>query len=174
MSTSHQEPHVFECHLVWTGAKQGGTTTYEAYSREYRVDFKGKASLVGSSAPAFRGDEAIHNPEDLLVAALSGCHFLSYAALCARSGVNVVAYEDDATGTMERVNRTMRFTEVVLRPKVTIAEGSDPEMARALHERAHAVCFIASSVNFPVRNEPEIEVSPASMVGGAKSRAAGA
>jgi len=174
MSTSHQEPHVFECHLVWTGAKEGGTTDYEAYSREYRVDFKGKASLTGSSAPVFKGDPAVHNPEDLLVAALSGCHFLSYAALCARSGVNVLAYEDDATGTMERVSRTMRFTEVVLRPKVTIAEGSDPEMAKALHERAHSVCFIANSVNFPVRNEPEIEISPVSLVAGAARSAAGA
>jgi organic hydroperoxide reductase OsmC/OhrA len=172
MGTSHQEPHVFECHLVWTGAKEGGTTGYEAYSREYRVDFKGKASLTGSSAPVFMGDPAVHNPEDLLVAALSGCHFLSYAALCARSGVIVVAYEDDATGTMERVNRTMRFTEVVLRPKVTIAEGSDPEMAKALHERAHAVCFIANSVNFPVRNEPEIEISPVSIAAGAARGAA--
>lgn len=171
MSTSHQQSHVFECHLVWTGSTQGGTTDYEAYSREYRVDFKGKASIVGTSAPAFQGDPAIHNPEDLLVAAVSGCHFLSYVALCARSGVNVLAYEDDATGTMERVNRTMRFTEVVLRPKVTIGEGSDPEMAKALHERAHAVCFIANSVNFPVRNEPEIEVSPVSLVAGARGSA---
>ncbi|NUQ73593.1 MAG: OsmC family protein [Polyangiaceae bacterium] len=174
MSTSHQEPHVFECHLVWTGANPGGTTDYNSYSREYRVDFKGKASLTGSSAPAFLGDPALHNPEDLLVAALSSCHFLSYVALCARSGVNVLAYEDDATGTMERVNRTMRFTEVVLRPKVTIAEGSDPTMAKALHERAHAVCFIANSVNFPVRTEPEIEVSPMSLAGGSARGAAGA
>jgi organic hydroperoxide reductase OsmC/OhrA len=174
MSTSHKEPHVFECHLVWTGAKQGGTTKYDAYSREHRIDFKGKGSLITSSAPAFLGDPAIHNPEDLLVAALSSCHFLSYASLCARSGVNVVAYEDDATGTLELVNRVMRFTEVVLRPKVTIAEGSDAEMARSLHERAHAACFIASSVNFPVRNEPEIDVSPISLVAGAARSGAGA
>jgi organic hydroperoxide reductase OsmC/OhrA len=174
MSTSQQDSHVFECHLVWTGSEQGGTTAYEAYSREYRVDFKGKTSLVGSSAPTFRGDPSIHNPEDLLVAALSGCHFLSYASLCARSGVNVLAYEDNATGTMERVNRTMRFTEVVLRPKVTIAEGSDPEMAKALHERAHAICFIANSVNFSVRNEPEIEISPVSVAAGAARSGAGA
>jgi organic hydroperoxide reductase OsmC/OhrA len=151
--------HHFVCHLVWTGAAQGATTGYEQYSREVRVDVEGKAPLPLSAAPAFRGDPALHNPEDLLVAALSSCHFLSYAALCARSGIRVVAYEDDATGTMDRVDGVTRFTEVVLRPRVTLAPGSDVEKARALHERAHAICFIASSVDFDVRHEPTIVVA---------------
>jgi organic hydroperoxide reductase OsmC/OhrA len=150
------QQHHFACRLVWTGAERGGTTAYEQYSREVRVDVDGKPPLALSAAPAFRGDPALHNPEDLLVAALSSCHFLSYAALCARSGVTVVGYEDDATGTMDRVDGVVRFTEVVLRPRVTLAPGSDAVKARALHERAHSICFIASSVDFPVRHEPTI------------------
>jgi organic hydroperoxide reductase OsmC/OhrA len=147
--------HHFACHLVWTGAERGGTTSYERYSRETRVDTEGKPPLALSAAPVFRGDPALHNPEDLLVAALSSCHFLSYAALCARSGVEIV----DATGTMDRIDGVTRFTEVVLRPRVSLAAGApaaDAEKARALHARAHAICFIASSVDFDVRNEPTI------------------
>ena len=102
------------------------------------------------------GDPALHNPEDMLVAALASCHCLSYLALTSRSGIEVVAYEDLATGTMEERLGKGRFTLVVLRPKVTIAAGGDVEKARALHEQAHEDCFIASSVNFPVRNEPSI------------------
>jgi organic hydroperoxide reductase OsmC/OhrA len=150
--------HRFESRLVWTGATKGGTTSYETYSRECRVDIPGKPSLRGTSAAVFRGDPALHNPEDLLVASLSMCHLLSYLALCARGGVNVVAYEDDATGIMSRFERGFHFTDVLLRPRVTIAAGSDPEKARTLHKEAHATCFIASSVNFPVRNEPVITV----------------
>jgi organic hydroperoxide reductase OsmC/OhrA len=150
------DDHRFECRLVWAGASKGPTTTYEGYSREYRIDFKGKPSLRGSAGAAFRGDESLHNPEDLLVASLSACHFLSYLAVCARGGVHVVGYEDDAEGKMERVDGVVRFTEVTLHPKVTIAPGSDADKARALHEKAHAVCFIANSVNFPVRNAPKI------------------
>lgn len=161
MSEASHDKHVFEANLVWTGSKNGGTASYDGYSREYRVDLKGRAPLVGSAAPAFKGDPSLPNPEEYLVAALSSCHFLSYAALCARAGVNVIAYEDAAVGTMEKVDRAVRFTEVVLRPRVTIARGSDPEKARALHEKAHSICFIANSVNFPVRNEPVIEVSDA-------------
>ena len=153
--------HRFEARLVWTGARQGGTTGYEAYSRECRVDIAGKPSLKMTSAPVFRGDAAIHNPEDLLVASLSVCHFLSYVALCARGGVNVTSYEDEAVGIMERREKTFQFTDVLLRPRVTIAAGSDPEKARSLHEQAHDECFIANSVNFPVRHEPEIRVTAA-------------
>ena len=148
--------HSFPCRLVWTGAVKGGTTNYETYSREVRADFPGKASIRGTAAAVFRGDPAIVDPEDLLVASLSMCHFLSYAALCARKGVNVIAYDDDANGRMERVDRIIKFTDVLLKPHVTIAPGSDPDLARALHEQAHHECFIANSVNFPVRNEPVI------------------
>jgi len=160
MSPAERQHH-FECRLVWTGATQGGTKSYDSYSRECRVDIPGKASLRMTSAPAFRGDPKLANPEDLLVASISACHFLSYVAICARNGVVVVAYEDDASGTMSRFEGGFHFTDVLLKPKVTIAGGSDPEKALALHEKAHADCFIANSVNFPVRHEPTISVAAA-------------
>jgi len=74
MSASASDEHHFDCRLVWTGAAKGPTSTYEGYSREYRVDFEGKPSLKGSAAPVFRGDPALHDPEDLLLAASTGCH----------------------------------------------------------------------------------------------------
>jgi organic hydroperoxide reductase OsmC/OhrA len=154
MSPSNE--HHFECRLIWTGAAKGPTVDYATYSREVRVEFAGKPSIALSSAAVFRGDPALHDPEDLLVAALSTCHFLSYVALCARRGVHVTAYEDDAIGVMTRGAATFQFTDVLLRPRVTIAPDSDPELARSLHEKAHEECFIAASVNFPVRHEATI------------------
>lgn len=153
--------HHFAAHLVWTGASNGPVRDYESYSREFEVQIDGKPALKGSAAPPFRGSSSLHNPEDLLVAALSSCHCLSYLALCARARIVVEAYEDDASGTMafDRGAKVMRFTEVVLRPKVRLAAGADVDKARALHENAHHECFIANSVNFPVRNEPTITVA---------------
>ena len=150
--------HAFACHLHWTGAAHGPVRDYERYSREYRIDIAGKPSLSGSAAPPFRGSPALHNPEDLLVAALSACHLLSYLALCARAGIVVEAYEDAARGTMafDRERKVMRFTEVVLRPTVRIADAADLDRARSLHDKAHHECFIANSVNFPVRHEPTV------------------
>ena len=148
--------HRYEIKLTWTGAAQGPTQNYKSYSREYRIEAPGKPTLAASADPAFRGDPALYNPEDLLVAALSGCHMLTYLAYCALQGIAVVAYEDQASGTMVQEGNGGRFTEVVLRPRVTVAAGSDLDKARALHEKAHADCFVANSVNFPVRIEAEI------------------
>jgi organic hydroperoxide reductase OsmC/OhrA len=148
--------HHYEMQVTWTGAAAGGTRDYKTYSREYRADFPGKPSVTGSADAAFRGDPNLHNPEDMLVLALSACHMLSYLALAALEGLEVTGYEDSARGTLQQEGRGGRFTEVVLRPRVTVAPGSDPVRAEALHEEAHQTCFIASSVNFPVRHEAEI------------------
>lgn len=146
--------HNFRARLEWTGRESGPARTYAAYSREYRVEIDGKPPLRGSAAKAFRGDESLHNPEDLLVAALSACHMLSYLAECTRHGVTVISYEDEALGTMEPIGGVMRFANVVLHPRVVV-EG-DLTVARSLHEKAHAACFIANSVNFPVLHEPNV------------------
>ncbi|MFQ5774963.1 MAG: OsmC family protein [Kiloniellaceae bacterium] len=148
--------HGYEVKLTWTGAAQGPVADYAGYSREYRIEVAGKPPLAGSADPMFKGDAALHNPEDLLVAALSGCHMLTYLALCARAGIEVVSYEDTAGGTMVLEGGGGHFTEATLRPRVVVAAGSDVDKARALHANAHADCFIANSVNFPVRNEPEV------------------
>ncbi|MET0595934.1 MAG: OsmC family protein [Polyangiaceae bacterium] len=154
MGASHE--HHFECKLTWTGVARGTTTSYDAYGRELLVEIEGKPPLKGSSAPPFRGDGSLHNPEDLLVASLSECHCLSYLALASRAGIEVVAYEDRATGTMSLIDGKIRFREVTLHPRVWVAAGADLVKARTLHEKAHSECFIANSVNFPVKNEPEI------------------
>ena len=148
--------HRYEIELTWTGAAQGPIRDYQSYSREYRIEVPGKPPLAASADPAFRGDAALYNPEDLLVASLSGCHMLTYLAHCALQDIAVVDYRDRASGTMVQEGNGGRFTEVTLRPRVTVAAGSDLDQARALHEKAHGDCFVANSVSFPVRNEPEI------------------
>ncbi len=151
--------HHYEADTVWTGNNGQGTTTYRSYERSYQHRINGKATLQGSSDPVFRGDPSKHNPEDLLVCSLSSCHMLSYLHLCAVSGVNVLAYEDHATGIMEELpNNGGHFTEVVLHPVVTVSDASMMEKANQLHHQAHELCFIAASCNFPVKHEAVCKV----------------
>ncbi len=152
-------PHRYRATLVWTGAAANGTRDYPDYSRDYRIDVAGKPPLAGSADASFLGDGTRHNPEDLLVGALSACHLLWYLHLCADNGLVVTAYEDRAEGMMVTEPGAGRFTDVVLRPCVTIEEGGDAALAIALHDRAHKECFIANSVNFPVRCEPSVNES---------------
>jgi organic hydroperoxide reductase OsmC/OhrA len=161
-STARKNAHDYKARLVWYGNLGTGTTTYTGYGRKYRLQIDGKPDIIGSADPMFRGDANAYNPEDLFVAALSSCHLLSYLALCARSKINVVAYQDDASGTLLlRPDGGGKFESVTLRPTVTIAPGSDEKRALELHDTAHDLCFIAASVSVPVRHEPQIKVAQA-------------
>ncbi len=152
--------HHYRLQLTWTGAEDGPAEDYKTFSRAHRAEFEGKASLAMTADTAFMGDPEIHNPEEMLLLALSSCHMLSYLALAALQGVTVVAYEDSASGIMHQEGYSGRFTEVVLRPKVVLASGNDLEVGEKLHGEANKTCFIANSVNFPVRHEAEITCLP--------------
>ena len=147
--------HHYNLTIQWTGNKGTGTSHYRAYERSHIILVDNKTELSASSDPAFRGDKSKHNPEELLLASLSSCHMLSYLHLCAVSGIIVTDYVDNAKGTMvETPDGGGRFIEVVLNPIVRITEISMVEKANELHKKANELCFIANSVNFPVRHNP--------------------
>ena len=153
--------HHYSVVVEWTGNTGTGTSGYRNYDRRHQISAgTGKPPIPGSSDPAFRGDPTRWNPEELLVASLSACHQLWYLHLCADAGIVVLDYVDHAEGWMEETpDGAGRFTRVILHPQVTVAAGSDIVKARELHAAAHAKCFIARSVNFPVEHEPEISLA---------------
>jgi organic hydroperoxide reductase OsmC/OhrA len=149
--------HTYDCVVTWTGNRGSGTGSYRGYDRAHDVAGDARATILGSADPAFRGEEARWNPEQLLVAALSQCHMLWYLHLAAEAGVVVTGYVDRAAGTMvEESDGSGQFAEVVLRPEVIVSQPAMVELARKLHDRASVKCFIARSVNFPVRYEPAV------------------
>jgi organic hydroperoxide reductase OsmC/OhrA len=155
--------HTYDILTRWTGNLGTGTSGYGAYGRDHELHSPNKAvPLLGSSDPAFRGDASRYNPEELLVASVSACHMLWYLHLCADAGVVVVDYVDAAQGTMVvDEDGKGQFTEVVLRPCVTITQGEQEGVALGLHHDAHRLCFIANSVKFPVRHVAAVNVAAA-------------
>jgi len=153
--------HRYEALIRWTGNRGSGTSDYRAYDRTWDFCTPGKTVIFCSNDPALGGNPALHNPEDMLVAALSSCHMLWYLHLCASAGVVVNAYVDDPIGEMA-MNRdgSGQFTEVLLKPEVEIGPASDAAKAALLHGEVHRYCFIARSVNFPVRVDPRIVTQP--------------
>ena len=118
--------HTYRATVEWTGNLGSGTSSYTAYSRDYTVQIAGKPDLLGSSDPAFRGDEHRHNPEDMLLAAISACHKLWYLHLCSAAGITVTAYADHAEAVMDEGDnaRPGKFVKATLRPQVTITPGA--------------------------------------------------
>ena len=151
--------HEYRVDLTWTGNRGTGTSGYRDYRRDVTIEVDGKPALAASSDKPFRGDPQRWNPEDLLVAALSECHLLSYLHACVTAGVVVTSYRDEATGIMREDGRgSGAFAEVTLHPQVTVADASMIETAQRAHEQAHEWCFIANSVNFPVLHEATVTV----------------
>ena len=148
--------HQYAVQVEWLGDRGEGTANYRAYGRQHVVRVAGKLhDIAGSSDRVFHGDRDRWNPEELLLAALSQCHMLSYLHVATRHGVVVRGYTDAASGTMIEDGRGGgAFSEAVLRPRVVVADASMVATANEIHEEAAEKCFIAASVAFPVRHEP--------------------
>lgn len=153
--------HTYALEVTWTGNRGTGTSGYRDYARDVLVGSAGRPDLQLSADRPFRGDPARWNPEVLLLAALAECHLLSLLHVAVTHGVTVTAYEDSPQGWLEQVGIGGRFTRVLLRPRVTVADPAHVELMPQLHHEAGQACFIASSVSFPVEHEPVTLVSGA-------------
>lgn len=152
--------HRYSLTATWTGNSGAGTAGFRDYRRDTTLQIAGKPELLASADKPFRGDPSRWNPEDLLLASLSQCHLLSYLHACITAGVVVVSYRDEATAVMkENGSGGGAFSEVTLHPQVVVAEESMIDAALSAHVQANEWCFIANSVNFPVRHEPTVSAA---------------
>jgi organic hydroperoxide reductase OsmC/OhrA len=151
--------HLYKVHLKWTGNNGEGTANYRTYERSHVITADQKGEIFASSDPAFRGEKSKYNPEELLVASLSSCHMLWFLHLCADNGVVVTEYSDNPEGIMvEDGNEGGKFKHVILKPAVTVIDKTMIHKVDEIHKKAHSLCFIANSVNFPVFHEPVCKV----------------
>lgn len=97
--------------------------------------------------------EAAVDPEEAFVASLSACHMLTFLDMARRRGFVVDAYEDNAVGVLDKNDEGRRWvSEVSLNPHIAFSgDPPDTEVLAAIHEAAHAECFIANSVTTAVR-----------------------
>ncbi|MCI1728843.1 MAG: OsmC family protein [Chiayiivirga sp.] len=136
--------------------RDGHASAHDTYSRAHTIRFSGGQALRNSSAPDYFGDAALANPEELLVAALSSCHMLTFLAVAAKRGFVVERYVDDAVGVLEKnSDGKPAVTRVRLRPQVEFGGEKQPDATELdnLHHKAHQHCIVANSV----KTEVEVE-----------------
>ena len=147
--------HSYTSRLVWRGSTGVG---YDAFDRTHRVATPpADHELALTADPAFLGQPALANPEQLLLAAASSCQLLSYLAMAARSRIDVLSYDDEADAVMPEDVRPVRITRITLRPRIVVAAGADLAKAHKLVGRAHHACYVANTVNAEIVIEPVIE-----------------
>jgi organic hydroperoxide reductase OsmC/OhrA len=149
--------HKYSIEMKWTGNLGMGTESYTAYTRNHEIKKVAGLAIAGSSDPVFRGDPERYNPEELLMSTLSSCHMLMYLHFCAENKTTVTEYVDQPEGIMlEDEKGSGCFISAILKPAIKILEVDKIKIAIEFHQKAHDYCFIANSVNFPVRVEPNI------------------
>jgi organic hydroperoxide reductase OsmC/OhrA len=148
------DTHRFSVHCSWSGSTGAG---YEAYDRAHEASTSPTTTRLRLSADAaFLGDPTLLNPEQLVVLAAASCQLLSFLAVAARARLDVVGYDDDATGEMPEDDRPVRLTQIVLRPRITMGAPVDADRVRHLVEVAHRECYVANSLRTDVVVEPAI------------------
>ena len=149
--------HIFKAEAKWTSNQENSTNRF--YNKSHKISIEGKPILNVSAAKAFKGDPELYNPEDLLLSSLVSCHKMSYLYVCSQNEIEVLEYSDNAEATLEvSPDGSGRFIEVILNPKVTIANPNKIQMALDLHQKANQLCFIANSCNFPVLHNASCEI----------------
>lgn len=144
--------HHYSVRCSWSGSTGQG---YESYSRTHEAS-TAHATVTLSSDPAFRGDPTLWNPEQLIVLAAASCQLLSFLAVAATARLDVVGYEDDASGEMPEDDLPVRLTRILLRPRITMAVPVEEHRVRHLVDVAHRQCYIANSLKTVVVVEPTV------------------
>ncbi|MGB3414146.1 MAG: OsmC family protein [Microbacteriaceae bacterium] len=163
--------HEFEVQIDWIGNTGSGTSGARDFSRNHEILFPGLPSLPGSAAPEFRGDADRYNPEQLLVAAIAQCHMMTYFYLAVQNGIVVTEYRDTATGFLRlHPDGSGEIDRVIVRPRVTLAAGTDLELALSLHDEVGKYCFIARSVNCEIVHEVQQNLVDTEHVGESGTR----
>ncbi len=137
------------------------TLTWEQ-ARRGKSSAPGKPPMEIGSPPEFKGEPGVLCPEELLVAALNGCLMLTFIALAQSKGVQFVAYESAAEGSLENVDGKFLITEVSVQPNVVLKSDRDLEIARTIMDQVEEHCFISNSIKAKVKLTPQLRVGAAS------------
>jgi organic hydroperoxide reductase OsmC/OhrA len=95
----------------------------------------------------------------LLVGAVADCFILTFRALADSSQVPWTSLRCDAVGTVDRIERVTRFSEIILRARLQVPDGTDQEKARRVLEKAERSCLISNSLSVPVHLEADIHMA---------------
>ncbi|MBD5805255.1 OsmC-like protein [Azoarcus sp. Aa7] len=135
--------------IEWSRAPNPGDP--KTYSRNHVATLAGGQEVKMSSSPDFLGDPQCADPEQMVVTALASCHMLFFLALADVKGFPVAHYSDNPVGHLEKTDKGLAITRIVLSPRVGFVDKQpDADTLAAIHASAHKRCFIANSLTAEV------------------------
>jgi peroxiredoxin-like protein len=132
---------------------------FGAGARNGVVQAEGVLSSISFSAPPeFSGEPGRWTPEHFLVAAVAGCFVSTFSGIAEKSRLEFSTFKLDAEGLLRNAEGIWRFTEIRMRPVVTVLKEEDRDRAILLLEKAEKSCLVARSLQFKVTLVPEVKV----------------
>lgn len=138
-------PHRYDVHLT------GGPSGYADLSTP------GLPTLRVAAPADYDGPGDAWSPEHMLLGAVQACFLLTLRSIARISKLEFTTLELDASGTVDRQDGVTRFTEIVLRPTITVATGTDRERVLRILEKSEKSCLVSASLATPMRVEPDIK-----------------
>ena len=138
------------------------TTLIQRKAATYRTFTEwlgGRSATIGGEAkPTMLVDKGSWTPEDLFVAAIESCLLLSFAAIVDKKDLRVDAYYSESVGLLEYAEGQDRFTRVIVRPTIVVADEQTIAPALQAMEQAQRNCLVANSLSTTVVVEPDIHL----------------
>jgi organic hydroperoxide reductase OsmC/OhrA len=88
--------------------------------------------------------------------AVVSCYLLTFRAMARASKIEFASLTVAGEGVVDRADGVMRFTDIVLRPRLTLPAGVDRVRAERTLEKAKGACLVSASLVPALRLEPEI------------------
>jgi organic hydroperoxide reductase OsmC/OhrA len=108
------------------------------------------------SPPEYGGSPDSLNPEELLVASVNSCIMLVFFHFVNKFEVKVASYHSDAEGKVEKTKNGLRFTNIEVKAKVSVADGTSVEKIEEIARLADKYCLVSGSLACPVHYEVEV------------------
>jgi len=142
-------PHRYEAQLT------GGPTGYAHVS-------SAGVPVLRTAAPAdFDGPGDAWSPEQLLLASVQSCYLFTLRAVAQASRLEFLTLELTAEGIVDRPGGVTRFTELTLRPTLSVPPNTDPARVRAVLDKTKKACLVSASLATPIQVEADIRVAAA-------------
>jgi organic hydroperoxide reductase OsmC/OhrA len=124
------------------------------FASRARMEAPPRPALDGAPSPELDGDVHAWSPEHMLLSSLSLCMLTTFEAFAARDGIEILSWDAQTTGTVDRTPEGLSFTSIVLELDIAIAGNVDH--VDATLEDAKQYCLVLNSLRVPVVVEAQI------------------
>lgn len=145
MEVAMETEHTYRVVAWWNAGKAGLAKSDSATN-----------AIHFAAPPQFGGLEGRWSPEDLLLSAVASCFTTTFRAIADYSKFEYTDLEVEVEGAVRKAESGYEFTEIVIRPTLTVPNLEYQRRADRLLEKTKQLCLTSRAVAAPQKFEPRV------------------